>query len=119
MRQACKTHDLRKLSLWPAVLVLSVLATSCNSTGSAASPPATPRVPVPVITAQPEDVPIYTEFAAQTFARDLIEVRARVDGFNEKRSLEIGTDVKQGDVLYELDRQPYEAAVEKARGDLE
>jgi len=119
MRQTRKTDDLRRLGLWQAVLVLSVLATSCNSTGSAARPQAATRVPVSVITAQPEDVPIYTEFAAQTFARDLIEVRARVDGFIEKRSFDIGSDVKAGDVLYELDRQPYEAAVEKARGDLE
>lgn len=39
--------------------------------------------------------------------------RARVDGLREKRSFDIGSEVKQRDVLYELDWQPYEAAVER------
>jgi membrane fusion protein (multidrug efflux system) len=78
-------------------------------------PPAT----VAVIEIQPEDIPIYAEFAAQTYARDLVEVRGRVDGNIEKRLFQIGSDFQAGQVLYQLDLRPYEAAVEKAKGDLE
>ncbi|MEZ5391612.1 MAG: biotin/lipoyl-binding protein [Bryobacterales bacterium] len=65
-----------------------------------------------------EDVPIYSEHAAQTFARDMVEVRARVDGFIEKRYFEVGSMVKAGQLLYRLDVRPYRAEVAKARGDL-
>ncbi|HLW77094.1 MAG TPA: efflux RND transporter periplasmic adaptor subunit [Bryobacteraceae bacterium] len=67
---------------------------------------------------QPEDVPIYNEYAAQTFARDMVEVRGRVDGFIEKRLFDVGSDVKAGQTLYELDLRPYQADLAKAQGDL-
>src|SRR2546425_1630017 len=80
---------------------------------------AAPTTPVAVVEMQPEDVPIYAQYAAQTYARDLVEVRGRVTGFIEKRFFQIGSDVQAGQVLYQLDLRPYEAAVAKAKADLE
>jgi membrane fusion protein (multidrug efflux system) len=71
-----------------------------------------------VITVSPEDAPIYKEYAAQTFARDMVEVRGRVDGYIEKRLFQVGSDVKAGQPLYVLDLRPYQAEVQKAKGDL-
>ncbi|MEO7653903.1 MAG: efflux RND transporter periplasmic adaptor subunit [Bryobacteraceae bacterium] len=70
------------------------------------------------MTVKAEDAPIYREYAAQTFARDLVEVRGRVEGNVEKRLFQVGSDVKAGQILYILDLRPYQAVVEKARGDL-
>ncbi|HEU0120629.1 MAG TPA: efflux RND transporter periplasmic adaptor subunit [Bryobacteraceae bacterium] len=103
-----------------AALVAAAAALSgCQSnkppTASAASLPPTP---VSVVTVHTEDVPIYQEFAAQTFARDMVEVRGRVAGNVEKRLFQVGSDVRAGDPLYILDLRPYQAAVDKARGDL-
>jgi membrane fusion protein (multidrug efflux system) len=65
-----------------------------------------------------QDVPIYGEYVAQTFSRDRVEVRGRVDGYIESRLFQVGSDVKAGQPLYELDKRPYEAEVQKARGQL-
>ena len=77
-----------------------------------------PPPPVSVIEARQQDVPIYGEYAAQTFARDMVEVRGRVDGFIEKRLFQVGADVKAGQVLYVLDVRPYAADVQRAKADL-
>lgn len=73
---------------------------------------------VSVMQVRAENVPIFGEYSAQTFARDLVEVRGRVDGYIEKRSFQIGSDVKAGQVLYVLDRRPYLADVQKAQSDV-
>lgn len=79
----------------------------------------TPPVPeVTVTTLQPRDVPIFADFAAQTYARDSVEVRGRVSGYIEKWLFTPGAQVTSGEVLYVLDRRPYEASVVQAEGNL-
>ncbi|MBI1763785.1 MAG: efflux RND transporter periplasmic adaptor subunit [Acidobacteria bacterium] len=80
--------------------------------GRAAAPP--PPV-VSVLEVALEDTPIYSEYVAQTFARDLVEVRGRVDGYIEKRSFAVGAKVRAGELLYVLDLRPYQAEVAKAK----
>src|SRR4029077_14741090 len=102
-----------------AFIAVSLAVTGCNagpSVSSAAGPPPAPEVFV--VTVQSEDTPVYSEYTAQTFARDMVEVRGRVDGYIEKRLFETGTDVQAGQVLYVLDLRPYEADVQKLRGEL-
>jgi len=101
------------------LLAVSFLTVACQSKSEAqkvnAGPP--PSL-VAVQTVNTEDVPIYNEYAAQTYARDLVEVRGRVDGYIEKRLFQVGSDVKAGQVLYVLDLRPYEADVARAKGEL-
>ncbi|MBV9294740.1 MAG: efflux RND transporter periplasmic adaptor subunit [Acidobacteriaceae bacterium] len=102
-----------------AVLFLGVLSLiACQSASKAQNRMAFPPPPVSVVQVQAQDVPIYSDYAAQTFARDMVEVRGRVDGFIEKRLFQVGSDVRTGQTLYELDRRPYAADVDKAKGDL-
>jgi membrane fusion protein (multidrug efflux system) len=98
--------------------VAGLVTTACQSQSKAASAGAFPPALVSVIEVHPEDVPIYGDYAAQTYARDLVEVRGRVDGYIEKRLFQIGSDVKAGQTLFVLDTRPYAADVEKAKGDL-
>jgi membrane fusion protein (multidrug efflux system) len=100
------------------MISLAVLTQACGweSPSSNAASYAPPLVSV--TTVRPESVPIYSEWAAQTFARDMVEVRGRVDGYVEKRLFQVGSDVKAGQPLYILDLRPYQAEVQKARGDL-
>jgi membrane fusion protein (multidrug efflux system) len=101
------------------VLIAAAFASlSCQSDSKAQGRMAFPPPPVSVLEVQAEDVPIYNEYAAQTFARDMVEVRGRVDGYIEKRLFQVGSDVREGQTLYELDRRPYAADVDKARGDV-
>src|SRR5258707_15790740 len=79
---------------------------------------ALPPPDVGVIHVMGEDVATYREYPARTYARDLVEVRGRVDGYVDRRTFDIGSDVRAGQVLYVLDVRPYEAEVERARGAL-
>ncbi len=100
-------------------LILGVAALAgCGSKGvKAAGAPPPPLVTV--ATLEPRDVPIFADFAAQTYARDTVEVRGRVTGYIEKWLFKPGAQVSAGQVLYVLDRRPYEASVIQAKGALE
>lgn len=110
---------IKQIPQWE-LLTISALAiglSGCQA-GGKEPPPAMPPTPVSVTTAKLEDVPIYQEYAAQTYARDLVEVRGRVAGNVEKRLFKVGSDVRAGEILYILDLRPYQAAVDKGRGDV-
>ncbi|PYV13151.1 MAG: efflux RND transporter periplasmic adaptor subunit [Acidobacteria bacterium] len=106
--------------LWIGIgAALASLAAACTSTEANSTQGASPPPPrVSVIEAGAADVAIYREYAAQTYARDMVEVRGRVDGYVEKRLFQVGSDVRAGQPLYILDLRPYQAEVEKARGAL-
>src|SRR5438093_5172375 len=85
---------------------------------AATKPAPSPPPEVGVIRVAGEHVATYREYPARTYARDLVEVRGRVDGYVDRRTFDIGSDVHAGQVLYVLDVRPYEAEVERARGAL-
>jgi membrane fusion protein (multidrug efflux system) len=100
----------------PALASLLLLA-GCSASGGKG--PAGPMaVPVVVTQVEPADVPIFSDFAAQTYARDMVEVRGRVEGYIEKWLFKPGAKVEAGQVLYVLDLRPYEASVAQAKGNL-
>jgi membrane fusion protein, multidrug efflux system len=104
--------------VWVSVPLFGLLLSGCQSMGKAQKANSPPPPLVAVMVVGPEDVPIYVDFAAQTYARDLVEVRGRVDGYIEKRLFQIGSEVQAGQILYELDLRPYQAEVAKAKGEL-
>lgn len=64
------------------------------------------------------DVTTYMEFPGRTSPYRTVEIRARVKGFLEKREFEQGQAVKEGDTLFMIETESFEAAVEAAEGDL-
>ncbi len=60
----------------------------------------------------------YFEFPGHTAAVGEVSVRARVTGYLDRVAFEDGQMVKKGDLLYEIDPRPYEAALDRARGEL-
>jgi membrane fusion protein, multidrug efflux system len=101
----------------PLLLWGGAMLAGCN-TKAAATPGAPPPPQVAVVEVKTEDVPLFREYAAQTYARDMVEVRGRVDGYIERRTFAIGSDVKAGQVLYVLDLRPYQAEVARASGEV-
>src|ERR1700687_4895423 len=97
-------------------IVIGLFATGRGKAATKSAPPALPEVSV--IHVHGEDVATYRDYPARTYARDLVEVRGRVDGYVDRRTFDIGSDVRAGQVLYVLDVRPYEAEVERARGAL-
>jgi membrane fusion protein (multidrug efflux system) len=100
-----------------AALAGALSAAACGKAAAAKTAPPPPP-DVSVIRIAGEDVASYREYPARTYARDMVEVRGRVDGYVDRRTFEIGSDVRAGQVLYVLDTRPYEAEVERARGAL-
>lgn len=109
----------RQMKLGAAAVFLCLVTLACQSESKASKAAGAPAPLVAVMELSPADVPIYNEYTAETYARDMVEVRGRVDGYIEKRLFQVGSDVRAGQSLYVLDRRPYEAEVAKAKGNLE
>ncbi len=64
------------------------------------------------------EVPLTTTLIGQLDSPQNVEVRARVEGFVDKMLFTEGIEVKQGDVLFELDRKPFIEKLAAANGAL-
>jgi len=73
---------------------------------------------VSVMTVTQRDTPVDFEFTAQTESSREVEIRARVDGFLDKRVYTEGQPVKAGQILFLMDAKPFEATLQSARGQL-
>jgi membrane fusion protein (multidrug efflux system) len=75
-------------------------------------------IEVTVMTVAQRDTPVDFEFTAQTESSREVEIRARVDGFLDKRVYTEGQPVRAGQTLFLMDPKPFEAALQSARGQL-
>ena len=73
---------------------------------------------VSVISVANQQVGNYQEFVARTEAVDTVQLRARVEGFLVKREFTEGQPVEKGQLLFEIDPKPYQAAVKRSEADL-
>jgi len=76
-------------------------------------PPAPPTVSV--ATPIEREVTEYVEFTGRTDATETVEIRARVKGFLETVDFIPGQYVEAGDLLFTIEREPFEAALDSAR----
>jgi membrane fusion protein (multidrug efflux system) len=99
-------------------LIAFVLSlTACGQSKQGGGPPGgTPEVAV--VTLQPERVPIITELPGRVSAHLIAEVRPQVGGIIQKRFFTEGSDVKAGDILYQIDPATYEASYSAAKASL-
>ncbi|MBI5057781.1 MAG: efflux RND transporter periplasmic adaptor subunit [Nitrospirae bacterium] len=85
---------------------------------SEVSKAAPPPPEVGVIAVQPQRVALTTELAGRTSAFLIAEVRPQVGGIIQKRLFTEGSDVKAGDVLYQIDPAYYQSAYNSAKAAL-
>lgn len=64
------------------------------------------------------DVPLVYDFVGQTESSQQVEIRARVNGFLDKRVYTEGAVVKAGQTLFLMDRKPFEATLQAAEAEL-
>lgn len=97
------------------LLLLALTLASCKPTR-----PALPSGPPLVEVARPlkRDVPIVAEGIAQTEATANVEVRARVEATVEKILFVEGSEVKAGDPLFLLDKEPIQQRLAAVKGNL-
>jgi len=73
---------------------------------------------VAVITVKPERVIITTKLSGRTSAFMIAEIRPQVNGLIQKRLFTEGSEVKAGQVLYQIDPAPFQAAMDNAAANL-
>jgi membrane fusion protein (multidrug efflux system) len=76
-------------------------------------------MPVEALTLKPATVPVTLEYLGQTEAFLKVDVRARVSGFLQKRLFEEGATVRQGQDLFHLERDTFEADLATADAAIE
>lgn len=101
-----------------AMVLIAVAWSLAGCTNSAPPPEQAPPPAVTVANPLSREVTDYYEFPGQTAAVGEVEVRARVTGYIVKVNFEDGEEVKKGDLLFEIDPRPYQAALDRAKGDL-
>ncbi|HEY2389466.1 MAG TPA: efflux RND transporter periplasmic adaptor subunit [Candidatus Binatia bacterium] len=96
------------------LLLLAALA-ACH--GNTYAPPPPPEVTV----VQPvqQEVTTYSEFTGHTASVEAVDIRARVQGFLESINFVPGSDVTQGDLLFVIEPDLYQARVDQAQATLQ
>jgi len=100
------------------LLCLSLLALGACGKGKENGPPKMPPPEVGVITAQPQNSPLTRDLVGRLSAFRSADVRARVAGVLLKRDYDEGTNVKRGQLLFQIDPAPLKAALNAAQASL-
>ena len=112
----------RRVTLWKMAATLTALsAAGCTARleheSQAAERPA--RVPVTVARVTHATVTEYSEHTGHTEAPNAVEIRVRATGYLTRATFHEGDRVKKGDLLFEIDPKPYQAAQAQARAALD
>jgi RND family efflux transporter MFP subunit len=97
-----------------AALALAILLVGCGDSAqqkAAAPPPPTVTVAKPT----QRTVSDYDEYVGRFAALDSVEVRARVSGYLDSVDFKDGQMVKQGDLLFTIDKRPFQTALDQSR----
>src|SRR5207244_3208708 len=86
--------------------------------GKKQAPPSPPTPEVEVMTISAETLPITSELPGRIDAERVAQVRARATGIVLKRLFTEGAEVKEGDLLFQIDPAPLQAALDSAKANL-
>ncbi|MGH9762504.1 MAG: efflux RND transporter periplasmic adaptor subunit [Blastocatellia bacterium] len=95
--------------------VAILISSACRGDKGSKQGPAPPATTVIVAEVAQKTVPIYTELVGQTKAQESVDLRARVEGVLEGIHFKEGSAVKKGQLLFSIDKRPFEAALQSAR----
>jgi RND family efflux transporter MFP subunit len=98
------------------LVVLAVILAARPNTVSGAPPGA--AIDVQVVPVEQKDVPIYGEWIGTLDGLVNADVRAQVTGYLQKQGYQEGAFVKKGQLLFEIDPRPFQAALDQAQGQL-
>ena len=101
-------------------LVLCGAPAGCSrgqKNAKASGPP--PAVPVGVATVKQRDFPVYLTGLGSVQAFNTVSLKTRIDGQITEVNFQEGQDVKQGELLIQIDPRPYQVALEQAQANLQ
>ncbi len=111
-------HDVKSSSL-AAFLLAATCLSACLVTGCGEQKATGPAAPtVEVVNVVQKDVPIVREWVGTTDGLVNAKINAQVQGYLIKQNYQEGSLVKKGQILFEIDPRPFQAALEQAKGQL-
>jgi len=106
---------MRSIAFRSAAALAAAALAACGK--PAPPPPQAP--PVTVAAALTRQVSDFDEFTGRVAPVNQVEIRPRVSGFVRRVSFHEGAEVRQGDVLFEIDPRPYQDEVARAAAELQ
>ncbi len=98
-----------------AMLLLSGLVAGCEDAAKQQQAAAPATIPaVTVVKVEARDLRPSVSFSARVEALHKVDLRARIEGYLDKQEFTEGASVKTGDLLYVIEKAPYEAKVAAA-----
>jgi membrane fusion protein (multidrug efflux system) len=88
----------------------------CDNKPAPAGPP--PAMPVTVVKIQPADVPVSNEWVGTLDGYVNAQIQPQANGYLIKQDYREGAQVAKGQVLFEIDPRPFQAALDQAKGQL-
>jgi membrane fusion protein (multidrug efflux system) len=98
------------------VFLIAPLLGGCEETPQQAAATETPPPAVTVVKAETKDLRPSVSFSGRVTALQKVDLLARIEGFLEKQNFTEGATVKAGDLLFVIEKAPYEAKVASAEG---
>jgi len=102
--------------LVPACLLLALGLGSCGKSEN--KPAEKAPIDVTIVTIARKDTPVTATYVAQTQSSQAVNIQARVSGFLDKRVYVEGSLVKAGQVLFQMDKKPFQAQVDAQKAAL-
>lgn len=101
---------------YPVIVISLAVAFISSGCGDKGQAPSAGRPPAPVVVASVEqrDIPLQITGIGNVEAYQMVQIRSQVNGQIEKIFFKEGDDVRQGQKLFELDKRPFQADLEKA-----
>ena len=108
----------RKILISAAIVVIGVIAVMLLGAARSNKPAqAAPRpLDVEVVQVAQQDVPIYSEWIGTTDGMVNADIKAQVTGYLLRQNYQEGSFVKKGQLLFEIDPRPFQAALDQAHG---
>jgi RND family efflux transporter MFP subunit len=101
-----------------AALAVATLIGAVIHSGAKTTPQGPPLPVVEVATVEQKDVPVYGEWIGTLAGQVNADIKAQVPGYLLRRDFQEGSYVQKGQLLFEIDSRPFQAALDQAKGQL-
>src|SRR4029077_14187339 len=101
-----------------AILFLFMAGCSKEQTQASGGSGGRPPAPVVVASVEQRNIPVQIKAIGNVEAYQTVQIRSQVSGQIQKIFFKEGEDVRQGQLLFQLDKRPFQADLDKAVGQL-
>ncbi|MCL4789815.1 MAG: efflux RND transporter periplasmic adaptor subunit [Verrucomicrobia bacterium] len=102
----------------PQLLILISASVALAACSRSAAPPAAAPPQVATVTVARQSLALTTELPGRTAPYRIAEIRPQVNGLIQKRLFTEGSEVQEGQALYQIDPAPFQAALDNAKAAL-